>query len=120
MDRHTERKGATVPRLAISIGLLALLATAALTYYLSRRPYEPFRAQGVEVDTVSHDRSIDLTVTQAQLDAQTDVLVPLPEGRTITVKLARSMVDGCRLRLRGLGVEGKGDLYIMMHVTNEE
>jgi len=66
------------------------------------------------------DRSIDLTVTQAQLDAQAHVLVQLPEGRTITVELARSMVDGCYLRLSGLGVEGKGDLYIRMHVTNQE
>ena len=68
----------------------------------------------------AYDRSIDLTVTQAQLDAKEKVSVQLPEGRTVTVKLDQSMVDGCSLRLPGLGIEGKGDLYIRMHVSNQE
>ena len=73
--------------------------------------------RGVEVDAMSHDRSIDLTVTRAQRDAEAEVQVPLPEGRTIAVKLTRSMLDGYSLRLPGLGVEGKGDLYFRLHVT---
>ena len=105
---------------AVVVCLLAVLAMAALAYRLLHRPHEPSWTPNAGGATVSHDRAMDLTVTKAQLDAEAEVPVHLPEGRTITVQLGKPMADGCRLRLRGLGIEGKGDVYIRMHVRDND
>jgi hypothetical protein len=104
---------------AVVAGLLTVLATVAFVYYLWHRLRGPSETPSAGGSTVSYDRVVDLTVTEAQLDAKAEVPVHLPEGRTITVRLGRPMADGCRLRLRGLGSEGKGDLYIRVHVRDQ-
>ncbi len=65
-----------------------------------------------------HDSDIyaDLWVRRQQVDDRQEVSVQLPIGHSIQVKLQPPMGEGHRIRLKGHGVDGNGDLYLRVRL----
>jgi curved DNA-binding protein len=70
------------------------------------RPHAFFRREG-------DDLSLDLPVTLPELIRGASVQVPTPEG-LVTMTIPPRAQNGQRLRLRGKGVAGRGDLYVRL------
>ncbi len=70
------------------------------------RPHAFYRREG-------DDLSIDLPVTLPELIRGGSVQVPTPEGQ-VSMTIPPRAQNGQRLRLRGKGVAGRGDLYVRL------
>ena len=66
-----------------------------------------------------HNLHVDVAITKAQAERGETVAVALPDGRSVDVKLVSVMARNPhgRLRVRGKGAAGKGDLYVHLTVT---
>ncbi len=75
-------------------------------------PRSPYRVEGRDV-------TIDLPVAPWEAALGEKVPVPLPDGKTVQLKLPPNTPQGKKLRLKGKGIPGKqpGDFFVRVQLT---
>jgi DnaJ-class molecular chaperone len=66
-----------------------------------------------------NDIRLDLPVTLGEAVLGGKVEVPTPTGR-VSMSLPKGANSGTKLRLKGKGVAGKGDLYVILRIVLPE
>lgn len=64
-----------------------------------------------------NDMNAELWVRPGQIQAGETVELRLGDGRTIPIRLNPQLEDGSRLRFKGMGFEGRGDLVVHLRVA---
>ena len=67
-------------------------------------------------ETVGNDFCAAIAVSREQLETQQILTIRIPDGRELKVKLS-PLVEGARLRFRGLINRGRRDLYLEVKVN---
>jgi DnaJ-class molecular chaperone len=61
-----------------------------------------------DIDTASHDATVEVTVSLAEAASGTTRRVELPSGKAVDVKIPAGLADGKQIRLKGQGLPGQG------------